>query len=183
MQNTLAVAEIHNQVGKVSDEILDTLLSIEEQYIFTVLQEVKEKAEKVFKEEFPLIPFTTDLRGRVAGAYRSGKKKYLRFNLECFLLNQSNYDSTIIHEFAHYVTEVRYGRGHGHDGQWKYVMRMLGESPEVYHDLKVRAVRKVKRNNVYFCDCREHKVSDLIHRRMQAGQKRHCTRCGSNLRK
>lgn len=44
-------------------------------------------------------------------------------------------DATFLHECAHVVADLRYGRNCRHDWRWRRVMTLLGESPEVRHSL------------------------------------------------
>lgn len=49
---------------------------------------------------------------------------------------ESDRDSTFLHECAHIVADVRHGASCGHNSRWQRVMYMLGEPPEVCHDIE-----------------------------------------------
>ncbi len=44
-------------------------------------------------------------------------------------------DSTFLHECAHVIADLRYGRDCRHDARWQRVMEMLGEPPDACHQL------------------------------------------------
>ena len=49
---------------------------------------------------------------------------------------ESDRDATFLHECAHVVADVRHGLSCGHNGRWQRVMYLLGEPPEVCHDIE-----------------------------------------------
>ena len=47
---------------------------------------------------------------------------------------EADRDSTFLHECAHIIADVRYGRDCRHGWHWRRVMDLMGEPPEVQHD-------------------------------------------------
>ncbi len=48
---------------------------------------------------------------------------------------EADRDATLLHECAHIIADLRYGRNCRHNWRWRQVMQMLGEPPEVSHRL------------------------------------------------
>jgi len=181
LKRTKAVITLLNIGEEIPDDVLDDFLTTNEQYILDVLQTNITKAEKIFNIKIPLIPFKMDLKGKCAGEFWFNNTDYwFRFNEVCFMLNQSKFDKTIIHELCHYIAHLKYGKGHHHDNTWKYVMHKMKQKPEIYHNLKTVPARNVV-YYIYKCSCKEHNVSAVIHKKMQKGQKRSCIRCKGSL--
>ncbi len=51
-------------------------------------------------------------------------------------------DSTLLHECAHIIADIRYGCDCRHDWRWRRVMELLGESPAVHHDIAYLSPRR-----------------------------------------
>lgn len=125
------------------------------------------------KIENPVIDFTSRV-SRVAG--RGGVKRgrpYLQFNLR---IAEANFDTfisdTTIHEVAHIMDKYCYGKL-GHGPTWKHCCLLLGYKPSRFHKMNVPGMHQ------YTCPCGNHfNISNLIHRKIQLGQKRTCRKCG-----
>lgn len=85
---------------------------------------------------------------------------------------------TLAHEIAHLAApKIHHGYG------WQVAMQRLGYPAARTHSLNVENIKYHKA--YYYCPCMgcgvEHRISPLILRRMQQGQRRHCRRCGTNI--
>lgn len=160
-----------------------------ELHINKVVRETLNKASDLYDKEFPLIPIRHDIKGKTAGQFctrNGGMLKYLRFNPVLAKENKDTFDSTVVHEVAHYVTRElskgRYVKPHG--PEWKSVMKQLGiRQPKTCHSMNTDnvATRKGKTFN-YTCGCTDFKLSSIRHNRSMKGITYHCKKCGSNLK-
>ncbi len=133
----------------------------------------------------PAIEVRFDLKGRAAGQMRAkGKQLILRFNP---VLMQQNFDHfvqvAVGHELAHAVAYLQYGRKiQPHGQEWQAVMALFGLPPDRCHDYDTSQaqVRRLQRFR-YRCECREHELTIIRHRRIQNGQQYFCTHCRQPL--
>jgi predicted SprT family Zn-dependent metalloprotease len=123
-----------------------------------------------------------DLKGRVAGQAWGDRK--IRLNIE---LLHKHYDEmlhqTLPHEISHCVVSRRWPRANPHGYEWKQVMRVFGLPPNRTHMMPTTKARHHPRPHIYICEgcLRQFKLTNNIHRKMQNGQKRYCTRCKSRV--
>ena len=144
----------------------------------------------------PVVRVTWDLRGLTGGQCRyTGLTAHVRLNAHLAQHEGDAYLQTVAHEYAHAVVHMRrlrwaaqYGmvpRGgawSSHGYRWAEVMRLFGKPALRCHGY-TSAERVVERREyVYRCDCREHRVSIVRKRRMQAGTVYRCARCRGALR-
>jgi SprT protein len=128
-----------------------------------------------------------DLRGLAAGQARfgPGKLTQIRFNPLLLRENPSEFiDQTVPHECAHVLAYCRHGRGiRPHGPEWQAIMLHWGAQPERCHRFDVsRSVTRRVREFDYHCDCREHRLSTIRHRRVLGGQVYLCRHCAGPLR-
>jgi len=155
-------------------------------YIEDLTVKTVKKAEKIYGKSFPMIPIDFDLKGKTAGMYCWGfKRSYLRFNLEIAKINKEGFDTTVIHEVAHFIARAlnmgKYIKPHGIE--WKNVMRSLGISnPKRCHSYSVASSSRMTYYK-YKCECQEHELSAIIHNRIQRNPDyyRACKRCKAKL--
>jgi len=184
---TLALCSVDNikgcnaQISACYKVLFDTL-NTEEQYLYITIKELLTKAEEHFKQDFPIIPFTLDVKGTVGGYYVNDKKPYLRFNHECWLNNQSAYDNTIIHEIAHYIQYKTKPHDKPHSAWFYHIMTLLGGKPSRCHDYKVTPVRRIKTYTVY-CGCRKHEITKIRFDRLMQGTNYICKYCNQPLKR
>lgn len=131
-----------------------------------------------------------NISGCVAGRARLTQWR-ISYNYELFIQNQQKFiERTVPHEVAHMIVYKVYGeeasrRAHGN--YWIMVMSSMGAKHiERCHDYDVSQVHqsrsKQARNFVYKCDCREHVLTSIRHRRIIAhGQKYFCKHCKQRI--
>jgi len=133
-----------------------------------------------------------NLKGRCAGMYRVyrhafSQKREIRYNAFIFAkYYDDNYETTIPHEVAHYVSDLIYGlkniRPHG--SEWKEIMHLFGANAAVTADYDLSGIPLRKRTlYTYQCECREHQLSSVRHNRMKRNRNHYyCSYCKSALR-
>lgn len=136
-----------------------------------------------------------DLRGHTAGMACNNRKdptkSKIRLNPD--MLNDPRYaedmiTTTVPHELAHIVQRQLWPMSKAHGWEWQQIMGILGLPPTVCHDYDTVAARTRKptaRPYTYVCDCgdgREHRMTALIHRRIQQQGKQYiCNDCKATL--
>lgn len=151
---------------------------------------IRDKTYEVFRKarEIYCIPFLDpviyyDLRGTVAG--RAGKKGswFVRYNMELAERNIEDFlNDTVIHECAHVIAFIKYGRIKPHGYEWRSVCSMLGlKNPKRCHDYEVTQARKTKKF-AYTCSCGTKLTVGLnIYNKMQGGRNYRCCSCRIRL--
>jgi SprT protein len=146
--------------------------------------EVDAKIKECLQHYPEIVPpaVSYDLKGHTAG-YAIGKDR-IRLNLE--LLNDPRYHANMIadivpHELAHIITAQLspWAKAHGND--WKTVMFRLGVPAIRCHNYETVAARTRARPYRYFCQCKEHRVTATLHKRIQEGRVYTCNDCGGRL--
>lgn len=152
-----------------------------------VVKNTYEVLELSYDRTFERPTILYDLKGHTAGQafYNTNT---IRLNLD--ILTDPRYqedmlDDTIPHEIAHLVARNLYGaRIKPHGVEWRMVMRRIGLTPTRCHNydtVPARRRRRQPRNHAYDCGCRIHKVTALLHKRIQSGQQRICRICGNSI--
>ena len=170
---------------KVEDRVLALMVEFEEN-----IDKNNCKYEMNVPEEIRF-----DKNGTVAGTscfnYHRGSG-HLNFNPELMEKNWDTFDTTIIHEVAHYCVSIywgmvvdRRGRRQSHGKAWKSMMRFFGVSDvqrcHTYDTSKIKRARKVKRFG-YDCPCGEpHNVSTRMHNQITKGRTRICSLCNGDI--
>lgn len=161
-----------------------------------VLNEVIEKAKKVFSDEvierFPIngIEFSKSKSNRVLGSYYVSQEK-IEINKKYFdLCVEHDFDvlkKTIIHEYAHHLTDKLYPNAkQSHGPEFKRIDLLLGGRgtaratlPEVISNgLNANSKRAVF---VYKCNCRKHELTSIRHNRALKGVGYRCGACYTKL--
>ncbi|MDO3376859.1 SprT family zinc-dependent metalloprotease [Geoalkalibacter halelectricus] len=155
-----------------------------------------EKARRFYGLEEPVrVEIDCSLRGKMAGqagwrVRRVGAKVAatdfrLRFNLEAYHLHpEEMLTDTVPHEVAHLIVAARFGPGcRPHGPEWQAVMRdCFGLNPKRTHSLPLTAARRVERDFIYACKCREHRLTSIRHQRIRRGKTLYrCNSCGELL--
>jgi SprT protein len=157
----------------------------------TAKQEINEKLKQCIAEleqslDVEVMPHEIkfDLRGACAGqvAYIPGRRgATLRFNLALATENWPDYrERTVPHEVAHLAVASKYGirKVRPHGPEWQQAMLILGLEPKRCHSYDVSKHKRSRpRPHIYSCECQQHRVSQNIHNKIQAGQKRYCRKC------
>lgn len=150
-------------IKRVEDKLLDTLLL----------------AERLYNRAFELPKLSFELNSsKIAGqAFLHDWKikinsRFLQSNSEEVI------NVTVPHEVAHLVCFVLHPRAkQAHGPEWKGIMQDFGLKPSTYHSMRLPDVKRF----TYICSCQKFHLSSIIHKRMQAGQRRHCLKCKKNL--
>ena len=130
---------------------------------------------------YPIIKYS--LRGTVAGyATTTPTIMELNYNVGLAWENLKDFlDNTIPHEIAHIFTDRRCRNSKPHGREWQSVMRAMGLDATRCHDYDMTnaKARIVPKPHIYACQCREHKVTELIHKRFKqrGGTYWYCTTC------
>ena len=137
-------------------------------------------AAQLFAIDTPGIDIRFDLRGRSAGMYRvtgsgrgifAGKQRLIRYNSHIFSKYfQDNYNTTVPHEVAHYVSDLIYGlkniRPHGRE--WKAIMQAFGADDTVTANYDLEGIPQRRQTyHAYRCACRQHQLSTTRHNRIR----------------
>jgi SprT protein len=157
----------------------------------TEIREIVSKAAKEAVELFPRFSgHVADVKffskGVVAGkAWRH--LNILEFNTVLAERAGLEFTTTIYHEVAHLVVNEVYPRAkQAHGPEFRYVMQMLGKSGRTYHKYDVSGLKRTYNKNptkyVYVCNCSEHHLSPLLHKRISRGQQRRCNCCGGVIK-
>jgi SprT protein len=149
-------------------------------------KEVVGKANLLFPKnqiDFSAITFDFAMRGKTAGK-ADCKNLVLYYNLIIAGDNLTEFlNDTVAHEIAHLFQRKMYPTSKPHGVEWKLVMMKLGYEPTRCHHMDTQSVAKVvhKTVHVYKCNCMEHNMSNLKHKKIVAGRGYSCTKCKSRL--
>jgi len=144
-------------------------------------------AQKHFKQMFAYPTIVYKNKGTIGGT-ANVTSWTVTFNSILLKENVDDFIATTVpHEIAHLITYAVYGynrrlvKPHGH--QWKFVMRVLGVSPDRCHDYDTTNVqKKIKNKFAYKCNCeRPLFVGPVVHRNIQRDMIYKCRRCKSPL--
>lgn len=153
-------------------------------------------ARQLFSINTPDIDIRFDLRGRCAGMYRvtgsrhrllGRQQREIRYNSHIFAKYfQDNYNTTVPHEVAHYVSDLIYGlkniRPHGKE--WKAIMQAFGADDSVTADYDLAGIPQRRQTyHAYRCACRQHQLSTTRHNRIRRRRGRYyCQHCRQLLK-
>lgn len=160
--------------------------SLQEQVIIQTNHFIQ-SAGNYYEQKFKEIPVLFDLKGKAAGMYRvRAGQRVIRYNSYVFSKYfDDNFNETIPHEVAHYVTDVLYGlrsiRPHGNE--WKSVMQVFGVKANrtANYDLTGLPVRNFQ-TFVYHCGCQNFELTSRRHNKVLKGTGHYmCRDCGNKL--
>ena len=101
----------------------------------SLLFEYFEKPEVVWKK-----------RGfRVAGSY-TPCLNLIKMNINYLYSKDAEMfiKNTIVHELAHAINKIYFGRGH--DNQWKYICKLMNRSSNIYHNYRTPENKPVRKH-------------------------------------
>lgn len=156
----------------------------------TKFKELREITKNKFNIDVPVFYVKDDIKShRVFGQIRTdyrNKKYTMRLN-KTLLEEQTDLyiNNTVVHEFAHLVTDLVYGRYvNSHGKEWKKVATELGlKNPKATSSLY--SLRNRVEKYVYVCDCknREHFLTKARHSKILKKRESYsCTICNQDLR-
>jgi SprT protein len=154
------------------------------------IRKFQDKARQHYQLDFPDAEIDFSLRGRCAGQAQltaSGKTR-LRINLQ--LLNENLDDflrQTIPHEIAHLVvlwqTRKARKKPKPHGPEWQRVMRDCFElKPIRCHSYQTKPARVVPRPYLYRCNCQQHMMTSIMHKRLTKKFQALCKQCRKPLK-
>ena len=155
----------------------------------SAVRKAEEQARKHFGIRLPDAEIDYSLRGRCAGQARVTRngKTFLRLNLQLLSENLDDFlQQTIPHEVAHLVVNwqnrKKRQRPRPHGDSWQNVMQeCFGLEPVRCHSYKTRPARIVPRNFLYRCNCREHRLTGIMHNRIKQRYNAICKTCRKPL--
>lgn len=166
---------------------IDPISPAQQEQVILETNQFLKSAGEYYNCEFPHIPVLFDLSGKAAGMYRvKAGQRVIRYNPFIFSKYfDDNFNETIPHEVAHYVTDVLYGlkkiRPHG--SEWKSVMQVFGVAANrtANYDLAGLPVRKYQ-TYVYHCGCQDYELTSRRHNKILRGIGHYmCRDCGGKL--
>jgi SprT protein len=129
-----------------------------------------------------------NLTGTAAGCFvQSIFEKFFDVNLVLAQQNLVEYlNQTVPHEFAHYIvcSQRHLKKPMKHGKEWKSIMILVfGLSPKIFHSYNVSHVKTWRglKTFKYKCNCQDHYVSAILHKRMMSGQHRRCCACKERI--
>jgi len=143
------------------------------------------QAGKIYHRNFKSIAVEFDLKGRLAGMYRTNKnQRVIRYNPYIFAKYYGDsLTSTVPHEVAHYVTDMMFGRVRPHGQEWCEVMQAFGVEATRTCDYDLEGIPvRVHQRHAYHCSCTTHEISSRRHNKIQNNKARyHCKKCNEEL--
>lgn len=119
--------------------------------------------------------------GKAAAAYPAENRISVNPVIAVNNPQQEFIDDTAAHEMAHLVAVGLFGSRH-HDAHWKAVASVLGAEPKARGRFDISGSRLRQHRKFRFrCDCSEHEVGAVRHRRALAGVIYRCRRCHGAL--
>jgi len=131
------------------------------------------------------IPCEFTLGGKTAGMAYFGIETKINYNS---IIAEENFldfmKRTVPHEVAHIVAFIYFHENCGHGDKWKFIMEKIFECEDFSrtHNYDISEILNKKENFEYICGCGiSHPISKLLHKKMQKGQIRRCTKCHGKL--
>ena len=146
------------------------------------------QAVSLFEIKTKPVEITFDLKGRASGMYRVYRnKREIRYNPHIFSKYfEDNFNSTIPHEVAHYITDIIYGLSNirPHGKEWKAVMHAFNADASVTSNYDLSGIPLKKQTLfTYHCNCQDHQISSIRHNRVKRNRgKYYCVKCKHILR-
>ena len=137
MKRVKVIIKLDKENNPATEAVKLAMLSENEQQVFNVIKQSLILAKQKFKVTFELLPFKMNLLGTTAGQYCKDMihGDYYRFN-EYIMEHNDNFNNTIRHEIAHYITIELFGHNiQAHGWEWKMVAKSINCSAEVTHKM------------------------------------------------
>ena len=160
------------------------------QQVETAVRQAEKRARDFYRLELPDATIDFSLRGRCAGQARVDRhgetslrinQKLLAENLEDFL------SETIPHEVAllvvNWQARNKNQRPRPHGPEWQAVMQSCYNLlPKRCHSYQTTLARVVPRPFLYNCNCREHRLTSIMHNRISRSYQALCKACKTPIR-
>ncbi len=175
--------------------IIQPLSASQQQRVIEQTHKYIKQASDLFNMKNRPVDIVFNLKGRAAGMYKvSGsnslfrkEKREIRYNPYIFSKYfDDNFNTTIPHEVAHYVSDLIYGLKNikPHGKEWKTVMQAFSADASVTANYDLSGI-PVKKQSLftYSCNCREHQLSTIRHNRITKRRfKYSCKYCKQTLK-
>jgi SprT protein len=161
-----------------------------QQHAEEIVREAEQRARNFYGIKLPDAVIDFSLRGRCAGQVRVDRN-----GATCLRINQQllaeNFDDflkhTIPHEVAHLVVNwharKKRQQPRPHGPEWQVVMRQcFGLEARRCHSYQTTPARVVPRAFLYTCNCREHRLTSIIHNRISRSDQALCRSCKEPLK-
>lgn len=153
------------------------------------VRQAEQRAREFYRLDLPAAALDFSLRGRCAGqaGVDGNGRAWLRINLQLLAENRADYlTQTIPHEVAHLVvnwqTRSKQRRPRPHGKEWQAVMAdCFGLKASRCHSYPTTAARVVPRPFLYACNCREHRLTAIMHQRIARSVRVFCKACRTTL--
>lgn len=131
-----------------------------------------------------------DLRGKSAGKhewrYQDGfVRSKIRLNLDIAIEQPEDFLATVPgHEVAHFAARHVFGdKIKPHGPEWKECMKVIGQEPHIYHDMRYKPARKARKFLIECPSCgHEHIVGTVRRNRLIRGERHYfCSECNRKL--
>lgn len=114
-----------------------------------------------------------------------GKDEKFIFSFNKYIYKQvgfNEFKDTIVHEFAHAVTNCKYPYAKPHGSEWKNVMRSLGAKNISARSKKFLNIKRKPSDKEVFCKCSTHIISTRMYNSIKNGERYICKKCSSLLK-
>jgi SprT protein len=151
----------------------------------TAIRLAEERARSFYGLKLPEASIDFSLRGRCAGQARVDRngETSLRINRQLLWDNHDDFlTNTIPHEVAHLVVHwqarKKRQRPRPHGSEWQAVMLdCFGLEPKRCHSYQTTPARIVPRPFLYACNCREHRLTSIMHKKLSRSYRALCKAC------
>ena len=148
-----------NLIRAVEDKVIEVMILAQKQFKFVF--DIPEISYEINSSRIAGMAFQRQWAIKINSSYLKAHTDHI-------------INTTIAHEIAHLIQFKLFPTAkQAHGPEFRYICRMLGIDGKTYHTMPRMNVV----NHVYICNCRKHFVSNIVHRRMQAGQNRICRDC------
>lgn len=169
------------------NNLIDPISPLQQESVICETNRYIQAASDYYEHSFSEIPILFDLTGRALGMYRiKAGQRVIRYNPYVFAKYfTDNFNETIPHEVAHYVTDELYGlkKIKPHGNEWKSVMDVFGVAANrtARYDLTGLPARK-HQLFVYHCGCQNFELTSRRHNKIIRGMGHYmCKDCGGKL--
>jgi len=160
------------------------------QQVEAAVRQAEKRAREFYRLALPEASIDFSLRGRCAGQARVDRngETGLRINQQLLAENRDDFlSNTIPHEVAHLVVNWqarnKRQRPRPHGPEWQAVMQDCYQlSPKRCHSYQTTPARVVTRPFLYTCNCREHRLTSIMHNRISRSYQALCKACRTPIR-
>jgi predicted SprT family Zn-dependent metalloprotease len=157
------------------------------------IKKIHNEAMNNFYSKFPemiklqdkllIVELNNRMRSVAGRALYSSSK--IKINYRLHLKNYKELKATYIHELAHILTDSTYSRKNckPHGKEWQEIMRIMGEAPEVTHNMDTSHLKAQTVKFNYTCPCNtSHFIGKIKHNRIMSGRRNYiCRLCKQRI--